>query len=172
VFDAETDARINRAVIGCVSRNRYFADIESFTRSNFNDVDSQWAIGAQVVVVGMSITLIEREHMKHCVNDLAGARWSNNFERNVHGHHDPASGHEVIEVGDVIAMKVSDQDGAHHARQNASSKQTHNRSATAVDHDVLLTRLHQGARTTAVGVGDWATSTEKSDFHEVSMSHK
>jgi hypothetical protein len=110
--------------------------------------------------------------MKHCVNDLAGARWSNNFERNVHGHHDPASGHEVVEVGDVIAMQVRDQNGADHSGQNAGAEQAHNRGATAVDHDVLLTRLYQGARTTAVGVGDWTASTEKSDFHEVSMSHK
>jgi hypothetical protein len=116
VFDSETDAGVNGAVIGCVSRYRYFADIESFAGPNLNNVNSQRAVGAQVVVVSVSITLIEREHMKHCVNDLAGARWSNNFERNVHGHHDPASGHEVIEVGDVIAMKVGDQDGAHHSR--------------------------------------------------------
>jgi hypothetical protein len=159
-------------VIGCVSRHRYFADIESFAGANFDNVNSEWTIGAQVVVVSVSITLIEREHMKHCVNDLAGAHWSNNFERNVHGHHDPARGDEVIEIGDVIAMQVGDQNGADHSGQNAGAEQTHDCGATAVDHDVLLTRLHQGARTTAVGVGDWATSTEKSDFHEVSMSHK
>jgi hypothetical protein len=37
---------------------------------------------------------------------------------------------------------------------------------------VLLACLHQGARTRAIGVGDRTAGTEKSDFHEVSMSHK
>jgi hypothetical protein len=67
---------------------------------------------------------------------------------------------------------VGDQNGADHAGQNAGAKQTHDGGTTAVDHDVLLTRLHQGARTPAIGVGDRTASTEKSDFHQVSMSHK
>jgi hypothetical protein len=36
----------------------------------------------------------------------------------------------------------------------------------------LLTRLHQGARTPTIGVGDRTACTEKSDFHQASMSHK
>ncbi|CAB4780307.1 unannotated protein [freshwater metagenome] len=72
----------------------------------------------------------------------------------------------------MIAMKVRDQNGADHAGQNAGAEQTHDGGTTAVDHDVLLTCLHQGARTPTIGVGDRTTSAEKGDFHEVSMSHK
>jgi hypothetical protein len=67
---------------------------------------------------------------------------------------------------------VRDQNGADHSGKNAGAEQAHNRGATAVDHDVLLTRLHQGARTPTIGVGDRTASTEKSDFHQSSMSHK
>jgi hypothetical protein len=172
VFDSETDAGVNGAVIGCVSRHRYFADIESFARADFNDVNGERTIGAQVIVMGVSVALVEGEHGEHRVNDLASAHWSNNLERNVHWHHDPTRGDEIVEIGDVIAVKVSDQNGADHSGQNASAEQAHDGGTTTVDHDVLLTSLNQGARTRTIGVGDWATSTEKNDFHEVSMSHK
>ena len=123
-------------------------------------------------MVGVAITLIEGEHGEHRVNHLTSADWPNNFQRNVDGHHDPTRRDQVIEIGDVIAMKVRDQNGADHSGQNAGAEQTHDGCTTAVDHDVLLTCLHQGARTPTIGVGDRAASTEKSDFHQVSMSHK
>jgi hypothetical protein len=72
----------------------------------------------------------------------------------------------------VIAMKVRDQNGADHSRQNAGAKQAHDGGTTTVDHDVLLACLHQSTRTPTIGIGDRTASTEKRDFHQASMSHK
>jgi hypothetical protein len=172
VFNSETDAWVNGTVIGCVSRHRNFTDSECFSRPDLNNVNSEWTIGAQVVVVGVAISLIEREHGEHRVNDLTGSDWSDNFQWNIDGHHDPTRRDQVIEISDVIAMKVRDQNGADHAGQNARAEQPHDGGTTAVDHDVLLARLYQGARTPTIGVRDRTASTEKSDFHQSSMSHK
>ena len=91
-------------MIGCVRRYRNLADHQSFTRTDFNDVNGERSICTQVIVVSMAVALIEREHLQHGVNDLARSNWANNLEWNIDWHHHPTRCHKIIEVGDVIAM--------------------------------------------------------------------
>ena len=154
-----------------MSRHGHRANAEIFVRSNLDDVDGEITVGAQVVVMGVAVTLIEAQHLEHRVDDLTSADRSDHSKRNVDGHHDPARGDKVVEIGDVIAVQMRDQDRVDHSGHDAGRQESHDGPASAVDHDVLPAGLHQTARARTVGIGDGTTGAEKSDFHKGSMAY-
>jgi hypothetical protein len=82
--------------------------------------------------------------------------------------HDVVRGDDIVEIGEVVTVKMCDQNTRQKDGQRASSGESHHNCTTCVDQDLSCTGLHQCCWASALGVWHWASCAEQNDFHGVS----
>ena len=119
-----------------------------------------------------AVTLVGAEHHEEPVDNALCANWPNNNEWRINGRHDPLSGHDVVQVADVVAVQMGKYNGGDHWWHEASTNNAHHTTAATVDHDVLITRLYQSGRTSTMWIWHRASGAQKCDFHGPSFLRK
>jgi hypothetical protein len=79
--------------------------------------------------------------------------------------HDPTRGDEVVQVADVITMKMCEKNCRKKGREHPSTREAHYATAPAVHQDVPTRGLYEGGRAGAICVGDRASGAKQRYFH-------
>ena len=112
-----------------------------------------------------AIADVWRKSGKCCINYFLCARWAVNVQRRFRLAHDVVRSDDIVDVGEVVAVKVSDQNSIQEDGQCSRSGKTHHYRAACVNQDGGVAGLYQGGRTAALWVWHWATCAEQSDVH-------
>ena len=84
-----------------------------------------------------SVTDVGLQRSEDSVDDSIDADWSIHAERRGGRTHDPVRRDHVVQVGDVIAVQVSDDDAGQHHGQYTRTGHAHDDRASRIDEQSL-----------------------------------
>ena len=118
-------------------------------------------------MVSQAVLLVESQHCQHSFDDFSRADRADDFQgaRHCRRGGDPASGDEVVEIADVIAVEVSEQNEIDEGRHDTCANQTHDACSTTVDDDVMTARSDECRRPGTVRIWQRASGAQKCDLH-------
>ncbi len=168
VVNPERDRRLDRAMVGRSDPHARRTNREHVTRRDLED----FHVGhpREIVVVRKAISNVGRKRRECGVDDFTQPRRSIDQQGATLWAHDPVRGDDVVEVGDVIAVQMRDEQRVEHHREHTSGGETQQHRTSAVDKQVCAGCLDErcGSRPTRVGQG--TSRAEQGDLHDVVTS--
>ncbi len=141
VLDAIAERRRNRPVIGRGGDDPDVLALPGGAIGQFDDV-ARGRLG-QILVVGEPVADVVAEHLDGAVHESSRAHRARDGQgiRNGRGH--PPCGHQIVEIGDMVAVQVGKKDLVKLRSDEAGGGQAQCHAAPAVEQQVHLARLHQ-----------------------------
>ena len=104
------------------------------------------------------------QHRAHPVDDLAGPRRTEDPQRLRRRAHHPLGRDDVVEVADVIAVQMREENRVEHDRQHAGGHEPHAHAATGVEEQRAPARPHERGRAGAVRIRQRVAGAEQHHF--------
>ncbi len=157
------EGRPHRRVVGRCGRNTHGPFDEQLTPLALGDLGR--GCPGEVVVVRHAVADVGFEHGFGRPDEVGGAGRSEDGERAGLERHDPARRDDVVEVGDVVAVQVGEEQCPQGARTGADRSGADQDGAPAVEEKVTGGRANQGGRTGPLGVGERDTTAQDDRLH-------
>jgi len=87
------------------------------------------------------------------------------LQRARHRRHGPAHRDDIVEISDVIAVEVGEEDRFEEQRSGHGGSGSHQHAASAVEQQVAARRADQGRGACPVGIRQRAPRAERNQLH-------
>ena len=152
-------------MIGRTNTNSDITDAEIVAWRNFHNVHHRRFV--QVVVVIHAITHIERQHFHHLRHNEVESHRAVDRDWCRFGRHDPTRSDHIVEISEVITMKVRHENGREGCWTSECACEPHHHTTTGVAQNHLIGSTNQGRGAGPVWIRNGTSGAKKGDIHGV-----
>ena len=163
VVDAVAHGRVHGGVVGGSGRHPHVTLLEHHPVGHVGGHCGRPP--GQVCVMGEPVADVGLEHCLGGSHEPDSPDGADDGQRAGREGHRPPCGDEVVEIGDVVAVEMGEEDGAERNRAREGARRTHRDTAARVEQEVADRRSDQGGGTSPVGSRDGTPTPQDHYLH-------